>query len=48
MGYPNDVRATIFKVLEGGLMLRILVVGGAGYIGSHMMKALTKASREFL
>ena len=27
-------------------MSRILVVGGAGYIGSHMMKALTKAGHE--
>ncbi len=27
-------------------MSRILVVGGAGYIGSHMMKGLTKAGHE--
>ena len=27
-------------------MSRILVVGGAGYIGSHMMKALTKAGHQ--
>ena len=46
MGCPNDVKATIFRALEGGLMSRILVVGGAGYIGSHMMKALTQAGHE--
>ena len=27
-------------------MSRILVVGGAKYIGSHMMKALTKSGHE--
>ena len=27
-------------------MSRILVVGGAGYIGSHMMIALTKAGHD--
>ena len=46
MGCPNDVKATIFRALEGGLMSRILVVGGAGYIGSHMMKVLTQAGHE--
>jgi nucleoside-diphosphate-sugar epimerase len=27
-------------------MARILVIGGAGFIGSHMMKTLVKADHE--
>jgi UDP-glucose 4-epimerase len=40
------VPVVVVESQEGLLMSRILVVGGAGYIGSHMMKALARAGHE--
>ena len=37
---------TIGRVLGGSECRVSLVVGGAGYIGSHMMKALARAGHE--
>ena len=44
--YRSDVLVVVVESREGLLMSRILVVGGAGYIGSHMMKALARAGHE--
>ena len=46
MRYPSDVLVVVVEPPGGLLMSRILVVGGAGYIGSHMMKALARAGHE--
>ena len=43
--YPSD-GLPIAESREGVLMSRILVVGGAGYIESHMMKAFARAGHE--
>jgi UDP-glucose 4-epimerase len=43
---PSDVLVIVVESREGLLMSRILVVGGAGYIGSHMMKALAREGHE--
>jgi len=44
--YLGDALVVVVESREGLLMSRILVVGGAGYIGSHMMKALARAGHE--
>ena len=46
MRYLSDVLVVVVESREGLLMSRILVVGGAGYIGSHMMKALAKVGHD--
>jgi UDP-glucose 4-epimerase len=44
--YLSDALVVVVESRGGFLMSRILVVGGAGYIGSHMMKALARAGHE--
>jgi len=33
-------------VIDKGLLMKVLVIGGAGYIGSHMVKMLVKAGHD--